>query len=163
MPIFKYSCVCDYVPMCYSYLLTLRGSLPRHDKAFTEANDKGDNEGMLKAFIACASGMHQVLLPSPDSEGPEITTPLNPADLGCTCKGFRKIGLCSHVIAITAEFIVGEYDRSYLESLLERVSEKTRGAHRPKKVAPGNQVQPNDNDDESEEEYDWEDQDLDMD
>ena len=98
--------VCDYVPMCYSYLLTLRGSLPRYDKAFTEANDKGDNEGMLKAFIACASGMHQVLLPSPDSQGPEITTPLNPADLGCTCKGFRKIGLCSHVITITAEFIV---------------------------------------------------------
>ena len=67
------------------------------------------------------------------------------------------------MIAITAEFIVGEYDRSYLESLLESVSEKTRGAHRPKKAAPGNQVQPDDNDDESEEEADWEDQDLDMD
>ena len=149
--------------MCHSYLLTLRGSLPRYNKAYTEADDKGDNEGVLKAFIECASGMHQVLLPSPGSEGPEIETPLNPADLACTCKGFRKIGLCSHVIAITAEFIVGEYDRSYLESLLERVSEKTRGAHsRPKKVAPGNQVQPDELDDESDEEADWEDQDLDM-
>ena len=152
--------------MCHSYLLTLRGSLPRYNKAYNEADDKEDNEGVLKAFIECASGMHQVLLPSPESEGPEIGTPLNPADLACTCKGFRKIGLCSHVIAITAEFIIGEYDRSYLESLLERVSEKTRGAHRPKKVAPGNQVQPDDNDDESDDESDgeadWEDQDLDM-
>ena len=149
--------------MCHSYLLTLRGSLPRYNKAYTEADDKGDNEGVLKAFIECASGMHQVLLPSPGSEGPEIGTSLNPADLACTCKGFRKIGLCSHVIAVTAEFIIGEYDRSYLESLLERVSEKTRGAHsRPKKVAPGNQVQPDELDDESEEEAGWEDQDLDM-
>ena len=49
-----------------------------------------------------------------------------------------------------------------IESLLESVSEKTRGAHRPKKVAPGSQIQPDDNDDESEEEADWEDQDLDM-
>ena len=149
--------------MCHSYLFTLRGSLPRYNKAYNEADDKGDDEGVLKAFIECASGMHQVLLPSPESEGPEIGTPLNPADLACTCKGFRKIGLCSHVIAITAEFIIGEYDRSYLESLLERVSEKTRGAHsRPKKVAPGNQIQPDELDDESEEEAGWEDQDLDM-
>ena len=73
MPIFKYSCVCDYVPMCYSYLLTLRGSLPRHNKAFKEAEDKGDNEGMLKAFIQCAmpfaSPLEPVKEPFPSKQG----------------------------------------------------------------------------------------------
>ena len=70
----------------------------------------------------------------------------------------------SHIIAITAEFIPGKYDRSHLEHLLERVSDKIRGAHRPKKTASGTQVQPDDVDDQEMEDDDhWEDLDLDMD
>ena len=152
--------------MCalHSYLLTLRGDLPQFNANFKKAEDEDDNSGMLKAFIEVASCMHQVIKPNADSSGPEIKTDLNPADLSCTCKGFRKMGLCSHVISITAEFIPGEYDRSHLEHLLERVSTKIRGAHGPKKTAAGRQFQPDDVDDnESEEDDEWEDVDLDMD
>ena len=141
----------------------MSGDLP-HGDDFKEAEEKGDNEEMLKAFIETASCMHQLIHPNADSSGPEIKTDLNPADLSCTCKGCRKMGLCSHIIAITAEFIPGKYDRSHLEHLLERVSDKIRGAHRPKKTASGTQVQPDDVDDQEMEDDDhWEDLDLDMD
>ena len=84
------------------------------------------------------------------------TTPclicLHVHNLTCTCKGYRRVGICAHVVAITALFIPGEYDREYLKTLADKLTTTKRKAHRPKNVVAGNRIQPHGDSEEDEEE-----------
>ena len=61
----------------------------------------------------------------------------NPAELICTCKGFKISSNCSHEVAVTALFISDaqcvpgrtSFDKTYLENLVEKVAQVTRAAH----------------------------------
>jgi hypothetical protein len=99
-----------------------------------------------------------------------ISSELNPAELICTCKGYKVSSNCSHTIAVTALFITDaqcvsgwkSFDRGYLEALLEKVARRTRAVHRPRNIVAGTRIQPTD--DTVEEEGDGEeseDEDLD--
>jgi hypothetical protein len=96
------------------------------------------------------------------------------SELICTCKGYKVSSNCSHTIAVTALFITDaqcvsgwksfawSFDRGYLETLLEKVTLRTRAAHRPRNIVAGTRIQPTD--DTVEEEGDGEeseDEDLD--
>jgi hypothetical protein len=81
-----------------------------------------------------------------------ISSELNPAELICTCKGYKVSSNCSHTIAVTALFITDaqcvsgwkSFDRGYLEILLEKVARRTIRAHRPRNIVAGTRIQPTD-------------------
>ena len=56
----------------------------------------------LLALIDICQSMHMVMLRGPRRPGRFIISLLNPAELVCTCKGFRMTSNCSHEIAIAA-------------------------------------------------------------
>jgi hypothetical protein len=98
-----------------------------------------------------------------------ISSELNPAELICTCKGYKVSSNCSHTIAVTALFITDaqcvrgwrSLDKVYLETLLEKVPRRTFRAHRPRNIVAGTRIQPTD--DTVEEEGDGEESDEDLD
>ena len=59
----------------------------------------------LLALIDICQSMH-VVMPQGDGANGFPVSRMNPACLVCTCKGFRMIGLCSHVIAATATYVL---------------------------------------------------------
>ena len=80
---------------------------------------------------------------------------MNPAALVCTCKGYRMIGLCSHVMTVTATYILDKEchggGKTYDQEDLEQLVTKKRTSHRPHAVVGGAHIQPHgDSEDESE-------------
>ena len=128
------------VRLVKAYWETLEGKPPRGIKEFDHAET--DKDELMAVINVCAS-VHMVMTtPDPTEPCNCVKSSLNPAFLTCTCKGYRRVGICSHVIAITALFIPEKYDHRYLESLLERLTKTKRKAHRPKNVVAGNRTQP---------------------
>jgi|TARA_B110000027_G_C16027444_1_gene259222 hypothetical protein len=116
---------------------------------YTEA--LGTKEELMSCIKICQS-MHAVFnVPS----GIYPPCDLNPLHLICTCKGFRKTSICSHIVAVTV-FQEDEdgYDEAYLDSLLKKLCEKPkRASHRPNAVVGGARIQPHgDSDSDSDEE-----------
>ena len=101
-----------------------------------------------------AHDYHVMIITNPDPSqlGNCAKSSLNPAFLTCTCKGYRRVGICAHVVAIIALFIPGEYDREYLKTLADKLTTTKRKAHRPKNVVAGNRIQPHGDSEEDEEE-----------
>ena len=128
------------------FVKTLKGELPEKDKDFLEASSVMDE---VKALIDVCQSMHCIM---PFTEG--TSTPicdLNPAQLCCTCKGFRMQALCAHVIAVTADYVTDDmcrdgaasYDATHLEKLVAKLAEKgKRASHRPRNVVGGAHIQP---------------------
>jgi hypothetical protein len=149
--------------------LALEGEEPRHYKPYYDA-DSGSKEELVALCDVCQS-MHMVMsLGKGFPPGNFISSELNPAELICTCKGYKVSSNCSHTIAVTALFITDaqcvsgwkSFDRGYLETLLEKVARRTRAVHRPRNIVAGTRIQPTD--DTVEEEGDGEeseDEDLD--
>ena len=73
--------------------------------------------------------------------GAGFSARLNPANMICTCKGFRKTSMCSHVIAATALFVPETYGKEELDNLMQTVTSK-RGAKRPRNAVDGTRIQP---------------------
>ena len=161
------------------YLRTIIGEDPPMDD-FSSDDDamtmdgKGQfaSEKKLAETVKVCQSMHMVLPPAPGDDGTSacFECELNPAKLTCTCKGFRMIGLCSHVIVVTALYIPNMYSLDYIENLVETIATK-RAPQRPKKARKGSQMQPDsDNDEEADDEEagdehqgEGEDEDLDED
>ena len=121
----------------HKYNAACRGEAP--------AAKEGDTtkQRLLNLIDICQS-CHLVLYSNVDAAD-YPTSKLNPANLSCTCKGFRMIGLCSHVICVTAVFVPEEYTSEYLQKLAAKLVEKPkRKAHRPKKTVGGTRIQPED-------------------
>ena len=132
------------------YKEVLNGRDPKYYRAFNDAEP--DSKEALLAWIEVAQSMHSVFVQGKGPTGMYISSMLNPAELVCTCKGFKVSSNCSHTIAITALFVTDamcvpgkkSYDNAYLETLLEKVSAVTRAAHRPRKTVGGSHIQPTD-------------------
>ena len=148
--------------------MTLHGEEPKYYTAYWEA-DSGSKEELEAVCDVCQS-MHMVMsLGKGFPPGSFISSELNPAELICTCKGFKVSSNCSHTVAVTALFITDaqcvrgwrSFDRYYLEQLLEKVARRTHRAHRPRNIVAGTRIQPTD--DTVEEEGDGEESDDDLD
>ena len=148
--------------------MTLEGQEPKYYKPYCEA-DSGSKEE-LEALIDVCQSMHMVMsLGKGFPPGSFISSELNPAELICTCKGYKVSSNCSHTIAVTALFITDaqcvrgwrSLDKVYLETLLEKVPRRTVRAHRPRNIVAGTRIQPTD--DTVEEEGDGEESDEDLD
>ena len=121
----------------------------------------------LLALIDVCQSMH-VIMPQGQGDSGFPACRMNPAALVCTCKGYRMIGLCSHVITVTATYILEKecqgggktYDQEDLEQLVEKLVTKKRTSHRPRAVVGGAHIQPHGD---SEDESEPEDEDLDED
>ena len=86
------------------YKLTLQGEEPKHYTAYKEA-DSGSKEE-LEALCDVCQSMHMVMsLGKGFPPGSFISSELNPAELICTCKGYKISSNCSHTVAVTALFI----------------------------------------------------------
>jgi hypothetical protein len=128
------------------YFDALKGLDPSRIAAFTDASTVEDS---LKAFINICQSMHTVLSSCEKGKRAFPACKLNPAGLSCTCKGFRMLSLCSHVIAVTCEYIrdadcvtgYSTYDRSTIEMMLEKLVSTKPAAHRPPKTMRGTQIQ----------------------
>ena len=148
--------------------MTLQGEEPKYYTAYKEA-DSGSKEE-LEALCDVCQSMHMVMsLGKGFPPGSFISSELNPAELICTCKGYKISSNCSHTVAVTALFITDaqcvrgrrSFDRYYLEQLLEKVARGTVRAHRPRNIVAGTRIQPTD--DTVEEEGDGEESDEDLD
>lgn len=149
------------------YLRVLTGEEPQYS-AFTDASDA---EEELKAVIAIAQSMNCVFITNSQAAGGVPPSKLNPAELTCTCKGYRMRNICSHVVACTAVFIndvdcVDEYesyDCAYLKMLAEKLVTKKPAAHRPRRAVGAQRIQPHGDSasEDEEEEDDGSDEDLD--
>ena len=111
-------------------------------------------------------------VPGARSLGQHISSALNPAELVCTCKGFRMVSKCSHEVAVTALYITDaacvpgktSFDKTYLETLVEKVSAVSRASHRPRNTVGGAHIQPRDDtveDDEDGDDVPWDSEDVD--
>ena len=144
------------------YIKTLKGRVPDQAPRYKNA-DEDDAKEQLLAVIEVTESMHSVVCPTTVDE--DWCSLWNPAGLSCSCKGFRMCGLCSHVLAVTVwlDKTVG-FDRAYLESLLEKLCEKSkRAAHRPSKTAAADRIQPHGDSESKESSVDDEEEDLDAD
>lgn len=148
--------------------MTLHGEEPKYYTAYWEA-DSGSKEELEAVCDVCQS-MHMVMsLGKGFPPGSFISSELNPAELICTCKGFKISSNCSHEVAVTALFISDaqcvpgrtSFDKTYLENLVEKVAQVTRAAHRPRNLRAGTRIQPRD--DTVEEAGDGEESDEDLD
>jgi hypothetical protein len=157
---------CSLLPQ--DYMLTLNGEGPVHYKAFKDAD--GGSKEELEALIEVCQSMHLVMPLNGNAPGSFISSELNPAELICTCKGFKVSSNCSHEVAVTALFISDaqcvpgrtSFDKTYLENLVEKVARVTfRAGHRPRNTVAGTRIQPRD--DTVEEEGDGEESDEDLD
>ena len=149
-------------------MLTLNGEGPVHYKAFKDAD--GGSKEELEALIEVCQSMHLVMPLNGNAPGSFISSELNPAELICTCKGFKVSSNCSHEVAVTALFISDaqcvpgrtSFDKTYLENLVEKVARVTyRATGTRRHVVAGNRIQPRD--DTVEEEGDGEESDEDLD
>ena len=79
---------------------------------------------------------------------------------------------CSHEVAVTALYITDaacvagktSFDKTYLETLVEKVSAVSRASHRPRKTVGGAHIQPRDDtveDDEDGDDVPWDSEDVD--
>ena len=79
---------------------------------------------------------------------------------------------CSHEVAVTALYITDaacvpgktSFDKTYLETLVEKVSAVSRASHRPRNTVGGAHIQPRDDtveDDEDEDDGPWDSDDVD--
>jgi len=111
-------------------------------------------------------------VPGARALGQHISSALNPAELVCTCKGFRMVSNCSHEVAVTALYITDaacvsgktSFDKTYLETLVEKVSAVSRASHRPRNTVGGAHIQPRDDtveDDEDGDDVPWDSEDMD--
>jgi hypothetical protein len=150
------------------YMLTLDGEAPVHYKAFKDAD--GGSKAELEALIEVCQSMHLVMPLNGSAPGSFISSELNPAELICTCKGFKISSNCSHEVAVTALFISDaqcvpgrtSFDKTYLENLVEKVARVTHRANGTRRhVVAGNRIQPRD--DTVEEAGDGEESDEDLD
>jgi hypothetical protein len=132
------------------YKDTVVGTPPSRYPTYVNA-ETGSKEQLLALIDICQS-MHMVMLRGDRPLGMFISSLLNPAELVCTCKGFRMTSTCSHIVAITALHITDamcvpgktSYDQTYLEALVEKVSAVSRASHRPRNTAGGSHIQPRD-------------------
>ena len=60
----------------------------------------------------------------------------------CTCKAFKNITLCAHVVAVTALYKPMLYDEKYSQTLIQSLRNNVRKAHRPKRARGCRFVQP---------------------
>ena len=142
------------------YKDTLEGTPPSRYPRYTDS-DPGSKEELLALIDICQS-MHMVMPRGARMPGRFISSLLNPAELVCTCKGFRMTSNYAHEIAISALYFtdamcVGgktSFDQTYLETLLEKVSAVSRASHRPRNTVGGAHIQPRDDtvEDDNEEE-----------
>ena len=130
------------------YNRLLLGLEPRQDKAYLAADDGDCTKGVLVASIRICQSMHCLFPPlGGGAEPPLPPNRYNPAKLVCTCKAFRKTGICSHLVAATAfwdltnEEGTGGYDLQFLKALLQPTSGR-RAAHRPTKTKKALTQQP---------------------
>ena len=111
-------------------------------------------------------------VPGARALGQHISSALNPVELVCTCKGFRMVSNCSHEVAVTALYITDaacvpgktSFDKTYLETLVEKVSAVSRASHRPRNTVGGAHIQPRDDtveDDEDGDDVPWDSEDVD--
>ena len=107
----------------------MKGAEPTLD---TDYNAAKGHKKKLSALIEVCQSMHMVTMPTGNTDGDRgtlISSPLNPAELVCTCKGYRQTSNCAHQIAINALYVkdnqcisdYDNYDRSQLEAMLEKV------------------------------------------
>ena len=79
---------------------------------------------------------------------------------------------CSHEVAVTALYITDaacvagktSFDKTYLETLVEKVSAVSRASHRPRNTVGGAHIQPRDDtveDDEDGDDVPWDSEDMD--
>ena len=130
------------------YKDTLVGTPPSRYPPYVNAPG-GSKEELLTLIDICQS-MHMVMLRGERPLGFHISSLLNPAELVCTCKGFRMISNCAHEVAITALYVTDamcvpgktSFDQTYLETLIEKVSAVSRASHRPRNVVGGSHIQP---------------------
>ena len=124
---------CSILPQ--DYMLTLDGEAPVHYKAFKDAD--GGSKAELEALIEVCQSMHLVMPLNGSAPGSFISSELNPAELICTCKGFKISSNCSHEVAVTALFISDaqcvpgrtSFDKTYLENFVEKVARVTLRAN----------------------------------
>ena len=137
-------------------------------KAYKEAASGSKEE--LCALIDVCQSMHMVMsLGKGIPPGSFISSELNPAELICTCKGYKVSSNCAHTVAVTALFIPDaqcvpgrrSFDRYDLETLIEKVAGVTRRAHRPRNIVAGTRIQPRDDTVEEAEDGEESDEDLD--
>ena len=111
-------------------------------------------------------------VPGARALGQHVSSALNPAELVCICKGFRMVSNCSHEVAVTALYITDaacvpgktSFDKTYLETLVEKVSAVSRASHRPRNTVGGAHIQPRDDtveDDEDGDDVPWDSEDVD--
>ena len=140
------------------YKDTLVGTPPSRYPDYVNA-PAGSKEELLALIDICQS-MQMVMPRGGRTPGRFISSLLNPAELVCTCKGFRMTSNCSHEVAVTALHITDamcvagktSFDETYLKTLLEKVSAVTRASHRPRNTVGGAHIQPRDDTVEDEEE-----------
>ena len=120
-----------------------------HDPTYLKGNF-GSKE-QLCALINVCQAMHVIYMRQEgDALGMYPASLLNPAELCCTCKGFRVSCNCSHTVAVTAMYLKEEhcvpgrrpFDAAFLEALLEKLPTTRRRSHRPLGIRPGNRFQP---------------------
>lgn len=132
------------------YRDTLKGTPPSRYSDYVDA-EAGSKEELLALIDICQS-MHMVMPRGARPAGRFIASLLNPAELVCTCKGYRMTSNCAHEVAITACFITDamcvagktSFDKTYLKTLLEKVSTVSRASHRPRNTVGGSHIQPRD-------------------
>ena len=130
------------------YKCAMAGETPRHYARYNEAEACSKEE--IHALIDICQSMHMVMLRGTGSANKYVSSRMNPGELVCTCKGFRMTGECSHIIAVTMEYIEdadcvegrSSYDKAYLETLVEKLTHTTRAAHRPRATVGGARIQP---------------------
>jgi len=134
------------------YKRAMCGEAPRHYERYNEAESGSKEE--IHALIDICQSMHMVLLPSQHDLGHAChkftSSSMNPGALVCTCKGFRMIGECAHIIAVTCTEVIDamcvdartSYNKAYLETLVEKLTSTKRAAHRPCATVGGSRIQP---------------------
>lgn len=90
--------------------------------------------------------MHKVTRPE-EPEKSCLPCRSNPMKLVCTCKGSRKIGICSHIIAVNHRCAVINIG----SELMHMEKKRKRGKGRAKQAVGRRQVQPDSSEDEASE------------
>ena len=85
------------------YKDTLVGTPPSRYPDYVNA--PGGSKEELLALIDICQSMHMIMVRGSRPLGKFISSLLNPAELVCTCKGFRMTSTCAHEVAITALYI----------------------------------------------------------
>lgn len=142
-----------------NYLRTIRGRPPSSFEDYVEGTT---NKELLMALISVCQSMHMVMKLHTDGSHGVAVCKLNPLGLSCTCKGYRMVGICAHVIAVTCIRCDEEsYNEAFLDNLLAQLVKKKKASHRPRKTARARQKQPHGDSDSDEVEPEEWDNDLD--